>query len=124
MNLKAIVSGAIQSVLPDETLRLRRSTGNTTDAAGKVSPSYASPLPVQGNVQSLSYKDLMQIDGLNLQGTRRKIYLFGHVDGQVRVFSKGGDLITDAGGQVWLVAQNLEQWPDWCAVAATLQDGT
>jgi len=43
-----------------------------------------------------------------------------------RVTRGGGDLITIATGGVndgvWLVAQVLEQFPDWVAAACTLQN--
>jgi hypothetical protein len=77
-------------------------------------------------VQPLGWRDLQQLDGLNLQGTRRKIYIHGEIDGIVRSENKGGDLIVVASGVnvgTWLVAQVLEAWPDWCCVAVTLQNG-
>jgi len=45
-------------------------------------------------VDALTYKDIIQVDGLNLNGTRRAIYINGKVDGLVRPENKGGDLIT------------------------------
>lgn len=81
-------------------------------------------------VQALSWKDLQQLDGLNMNGERRAIYLEGEFDGVVRPSMKGGDLITlttGANAGVWLVAQVLEQWSDgdtkaWCKCACTLQN--
>ena len=77
---------------------------------------------LQAQVQALTFRDIVQIEGLNLQGTRRAIYLSGRVDGLVRSLNKGGDLITLPDGSVWLVAMVLEQWPDWVKCAATLQN--
>ena len=77
----------------------------------------------QGQVQAMTAGDLRQVEGLNLNGTKRGIYLDGSINGVVRVYLKGGDLITFPDGSTWLVAMVLEQWPDWCKVAATLQDG-
>lgn len=96
---------------PDQTLTLRALTA-----------AYVLP----GNVQAMQYRDLMQVQGLNLNGTRRKVYLYGDVNGIVRVTLQGGDLITDAQGNVWLTAMVLEQWhnPAWCSVAVTLQNGS
>jgi hypothetical protein len=90
-----------------------------------LSQDLTSSLPVQGQVQPLQYKDLMQIDGLNLNGTRRKIYLYGAANGVVRTSLKGGDLITDPRGDVWLVALVAEQWAvDWASAIVTLQNGS
>ena len=107
-----------------QTLTVKVSTGSTISADGTRTPSYASPITISGQVQPLTWRDIQQLDGLNLQGTRQKIYLNGRIDGLIRSQNKGGDLITDASGNVWLVAQVLEIWPDWCSVAATLQDGS
>ena len=78
-----------------------------------------------GQVQPMGWKDLQQIDGLNLQGTMRKCYLYGQVEAIVRADGKGGDLITDPSGKVWLVNNVLEDWTyaGWCAVVVTLQNG-
>lgn len=76
-------------------------------------------------VQPMTWRDLQQTDGLNLNGTRRKIYLYGSIDSINRVTEGGGDLITVASGVnagVWLVAQVLEQFPDWVCAACTLQN--
>jgi hypothetical protein len=108
------------------------STGYTTADDGTQVPIYGAPVAMQAQIQALTAGDLRQINGLNLNGTKRGIYLFGDVQGVVRVAAKGGDLITfvDAAGGFppgsgWLVALALETWNSadggWCKVAATLQ---
>jgi hypothetical protein len=77
---------------------------------------------LSAQIQALAFRDIVQIEGLNLQGTRRAIYLSGEIDGLVRADNKGGDLITFSNGGVWLTAMVLEQWPDWVKVAATFQN--
>lgn len=193
MNLHGLVSGAIGAVNPHVPVSVRVSTGYEVDEdqGFRQVPAYADAQVVQGQVQSLTYDDLRQIDSLNIQGTKRAIYLYGRIDGLVRVENKGGDLITVPGasfvgsisgttltvssvnsgrislndvvsgsgvdeatrisalgtgigydgtytvdvsqtieseqmtsGAVWKVVQVLEQWPDWCKVAVTLQDGS
>ena len=82
-------------------------------------------LVVSAQVQPTSFRDLQQLDGLNLGGIRWKAYLYGEVDAIVRPEKKGGDLIVISSGRHqgnWLVAQILEQWPDWCCAAITLQN--
>lgn len=189
MNLHSIVAGAITAINPFVPVSVRVSLGSTTADDGKRTPLFADPVVVPGQVQALTFRDLQQVDALNLQGTRRAIYLNGHVDGIVRSQDRGGDLIavpaslfdgqidgdvltvsqvksgrlsvgdtltgsgvvtgtkitalgTGEGGAgtysvspsqtvseeefasaaVWLVAIVLEQWPDWCKVAVTLQN--
>lgn len=123
LNLHGIVRGAITAVNNDVTLAYEKSTGSTTGAGFKPVPIYAAVQQIRAQVQALSWKDLQQLDGINLNGERRAIYLFGAINGVVRPAAQGGDLLTDGNNNVWLVAQNLEQWPDWCKVAVTLQNG-
>lgn len=82
-------------------------------------------LALSAQVQPTSFRDLQQLDGLNLGGIRWKAFLYGEVDAIVRPEKKGGDLIVISSGRHqgnWLVAQILEQWPDWCCAAITLQN--
>lgn len=127
MNLHGIVASAIGSVNPNVPATLQISTGSTTQPDGTPVPTYATPITGTAQVQALSYMDLKQVDGLNLNGTRRAIYFYGAVNGVVRASNKGGDLITLTDGHnvgVWLTALVLEQWPDWVKVVATLQNGS
>lgn len=125
MNLHGVVSGAIGAVNPFITGTVQVSTGYTTSDDGSQVPTYDTFDDVQMQVQALTYRDLLQVEGLNLNGTRRAIYMNGRADGVVRSLMKGGDLITIADGAnagVWLVAYVLEQWADWTKIAVTLQN--
>jgi hypothetical protein len=75
-------------------------------------------------VQTLTFRDLAQLDGINLQGERRALYLNGSWAGVLRPEVKGGDLVTLPDGSLWLVALVLENWwltAGWCKCAATRQ---
>lgn len=191
MNLQNIAVGAIAAVNPQVSSVIKVSTGSTTSPSGLPTPTYRTVVGVPVQVQPMTYKDLVQVEGLNLNGTKRGIYVNGRVDGLVRVERKGGDLITPltalfsgfiagavltatavglgqitqgmslygpgiadgtlvgapgtgtggpgtyavsiaqdvaaaamSAGDVYLVAEILEQWPDWCKCAATLQNGS
>jgi hypothetical protein len=91
------------------------------------STDMSGDLVLRAQMQSLTWRDLQQLEGLNLAGVRRKVYLSGAVDSVVRVNQKGGDLLLVRGGVndgLWLVAQVLEQWQGWCCAAVTLQNET
>jgi len=123
MNLAAIAQGPVDAITPRLPVTLKVPSGYAQGSDYSRTPTYTE-YNVTGQFQALQYKDLVQIEGLNLNGTRRKIYLYGIVEGVVRSLGKGGDLIVDPDGSVWLVAMVLEQWAkDWCSVAVTLQDG-
>lgn len=90
------------------------------------STSLTTTAPAQAQVQPVTWRDLQQLEGLNLGGVRWKVYLYGQVDAVVRSERKGGDLIVISTGRhqgTWLVAQVLEQYPDWVCAAITLQNG-
>jgi hypothetical protein len=122
MNLHGLASGFVSSVNPLVEMRVRISDGYATNPDRSRTPQYKPDVVLLGQVQSLTFRDLQQIDGLNLQGIRRAIYFNGRIDGLVRSQKKGGDLVVGPDNQVWLVAMVLEYWPDWCKVAVTLQD--
>jgi hypothetical protein len=123
MNLHQIVAGAIGAVNPFEELSIQRSDGYTTNEAGKRTPKYALAVNVLGQVQALSFSDLTQINGLNIQGERRAVYINGRTDAIIREDRKGGDIVTRKDGTTWLVVHVLEYWPDWCKFVITRQDG-
>jgi hypothetical protein len=80
---------------------------------------------VPGQVQPISFQDLTQLDGLNIGGVRRAIYINGLVNGLVRSENKGGDLIEVTAGPNagnYLVALISEAWPNWCKALVTLQN--
>lgn len=90
------------------------------------SRALTTDLIVAAQVQPMTWRDLQMVEGLNLAGERRKIYLHGETDSVVRVQKKGGDLVVIASGVhrgTWLIAQTLEQFPGWVSAAMTLQNG-
>lgn len=128
MNLHAIVSSAIGVVNPSVICTVRISTGYTVAADGTQLPTYKSTDNVPVQVQALTYTDLMKMGSLNIQGTRRKGYFNGNVEGLNRAAMKGGDLVvmpdlpTFPGPTTWLIAQVLEHFEGWTSVSLTLQD--
>lgn len=124
MNLHGIVSGAIGAINPQLPAVLRVSTGYTTQTDGDRVPTYAADVTVQAQIQDLSQRDIQHLDSLNIQGSQKVMYLNGALSGLVRAQNKGGDLvILNNGAEFWLVTAVLEQWPDWCKVAVTMQNG-
>ena len=116
-----MVSGAVAAVNLPQEVTVYLSAGSTTSPDGTRVPVYSGPYPAQAQIQSLTFRDLIQTAGLNLQGTRRAIYFYGNIEGIVRPRLEGGDLVVFADESVWLVAIALETWPNWSKVAATLQ---
>lgn len=119
MNLHGIVSGAIGTVNPFVPAQIKVSAGYTTDGAGHRNPSYTTT-DVSVQLQALGYKDLMQVDGLNLQGVVKAAYVNGNFNGVNRPKQQGGDMLI-VNGETWLIVQPLEEWPDWCKFVVNLQ---
>ena len=122
MDLRGLANGVTTTVNPNQTVTVLRSTGFTTGAGAKQVPSYAAPVSGPGQIQALDADDIKQLDGLNIQGTIRAIYLRGALAGVVRPDGTGGELVKrDNGAPTWLVVKVLESWPDWTKAAIVLQ---
>lgn len=127
MNLLALTAG-IAAVNPQTICVWRISSGFNIAPDGTRTPNYIVVPNVPVQVQAMSYTDLQKVGGLNIEGTRRKIYMMGNPEGLDRQAIKGGDLVdmpdlpNFPGPTTWLVAMVLEHWPDWSAIAVTLQN--
>lgn len=112
------------AVNPTVLATIEISTGFTQDANYKQVPSYAEPFDARAQLQPLTWGDLRQLDGINVQGQKRAIYLSGNVQAIVRPDGKGGDLITLPDGSAWLTVQVLEDFfltSGWVKVAVVRQ---
>lgn len=122
MDLRGIANGVITTVNPNETVTVLRSTGYAIGAGAKQVPSYAAPVVGPGQVQALDADDIKQLDGLNIQGVIRAIYLRGTLAGVIRPDGTGGDIVKRKNEtETWLVVKVLESWPDWTKAAIVLQ---
>ena len=101
------------------------------DLAGWVlsMPATASQ-PVTAQVQPMTAGDLQLTDGLNVEGVRRAVCLYGDVAGVVRAGQRGGDVLQFprvTGGPVydWKVVSMVKTWPlatpPWAKVIVVLQ---
>jgi hypothetical protein len=119
VNLHGIASAAVSAINPMVKATYRQSAGYTTDATFKQVPAYLDK-SVSVQMQMLSGSQLAQLNGLNIQGVLRSLYVAGEVQGVVRPRAEGGDLFI-INGETWLVVQVLETWPEWSKVAICLQ---
>jgi hypothetical protein len=122
MDLRSIANSVSSTVNPNISVIVRRSSGYTIGAGRKQVPAYAADVSGPAQMQALDSKDLKQLDGLNIQGTIRALYLRGTLAGVVRPDSTGGDLVL-IGAETWLVVKVLESWPSWTKAAIALQGG-
>lgn len=127
MNLSGIVGGYVAAINPWVTASIQISQGYTTNPDGDRVPAYAPAVSLQVQMQAMTYRDLMQVDGLNINGEKRAMYINGTYEGVARPDGRGGDLITLPDSSVWLVVQVLENWgyqDGWTKVAVVKQNGS
>lgn len=122
MDLRPIANAVTSTINANTLVTLRRSTGYTIGAGLKQVPTYAADQLGYGQIQALDNEDLKQIDGLNIQGTIRALYVRGELAGVIEPDSTGGDLV-EIDGRIWLVVKVIEHWRLWCKLAIVLQDG-
>lgn len=128
MNLHSIAASNIAPVNPKLFVTLQINTGYTTSADGTRTPNYIYQSNILAQIQPLTFNEIRQVDGLNIQGEKRAFYLNGRVEGINRAQGTGGDLIVFPTGlrwpygTTWLIVLVVESWPEWCKVVGTLQN--
>jgi hypothetical protein len=140
LNVTATVAGVLQPgqqlydqggvLLPGTTItgRLNGAGQVGTYSVGKpqtvASETMTTGFILTAQIQPLSFRDLAQLDGVNLSGEHKALYVNGRLDGVVRPRLKGGDVVTTRDGAVWLVVQILESWSataNWTKAVIMLQ---
>ena len=130
MDLRGIANSVSDTVNPNIPVTVQSSTGFTIGAGLRQVPTYSSTAGF-AQIQALDNSDLRQLDGLNIQGSIRAIYLKGALAGVIRANTQGGDLVVIAASPftpaalvgTWLVVKVLETWPNWTKAAMVLQAG-
>lgn len=126
MNLRAIANQATQRINPNINILWKVSNGYTTSSDGSRVPVYIER-NVIGQVQAVSGEALKHIDGLNISGVMRSVYVYGDMQAVVRESQKGGDRLVfkqtpqSKEASEWKVVHVIETWPDWCQVIVVLQ---
>lgn len=123
MDLRGLANGVTSTVNPNVTVSVQRSTGYAIGAGARQVPTYATAVVGPANIQALDANDIKQLDGLNISGQIRAIYLRGALAGVVRPDDAGGDIV-QIGSEIWLVTKVLESWPTWTKAAIVRQEST
>lgn len=120
MNLHRIASSIVRRVNPFVEATVLISAGFEVGAGRRQVAKYLPAQTLSVQLQPLAGNELRHVDGLNLQGLCKSIYVKGHFYGTNRQKVKGGDLFI-LGEETWLVIEPLELWPDWCRLLVQLQ---
>ena len=124
MNLRGVANRVTSQVNPNTVAQWQAYAGLTVSDAGKTVPSYASPVALTIQSQSLTVQELAHIDSMNLGKIDRVVFVNGQIAAIDRENQKGGDLLVFEGA-TWLVTAVLEGWTTsgWCKAALTRQNG-
>lgn len=120
MNLRQIANNAITSINPNISAILKKYASETIGPGRKPVPSYLPDQNVTIQLQPISRGDMQHVDGLNIQGLAKVIYVNGNYFSVQREMEQGGDIFV-INGEQWLVVEPVELWPDWCRLIAVLQ---
>ena len=122
MNLRSLANGSTRAVRPNKPVVWQRSAGWVQDPDTMLRVPAYQTINIQAQIQAVTSDDLKLMDGLNIQGYHRCVYLNSRALGAVRNEMKGGDLFL-FGGQTWKVTLVPEDWDDcgWSRVIVTLQ---
>ncbi len=121
MDLRSIANSVSQTVNPNKIVTILKSSGYSIGTGRKQVPSYSTGVTLPAQIQALDSKDLKQLDGLNIQGTIKAIYVRGAFAGVIRPEGVGGDIV-QIDGQDWLIVKILEGWALWTKAAIVLQN--
>ncbi len=125
INVRGMANASTQVVNSNLTISLQRSTGYTTAPNGTQVPTFTT-LSGEAQIQALGPEDLKYMNSLNIQGVKRKVYLYGNWMGVVRTDAKGGDVLTfpqvpGDTAQQWKAVTVFETWPTWSSIGVVLQ---
>lgn len=112
IDVRGMANMVSSTVNDNKSVELYVSTGFTSGAGLRQVPSYADPVTGYAQIQALDSSDLKHIDGLNIQGTLKTIFMYGALAGVIQPEGKGGDLVK-FDGNTWLIVKVVEAWPTW-----------
>lgn len=128
LNLHGIVAPIVGAVNGNVPVTLRQNTGFSTNADFSRTPTY-STTTMSAQVQGLQSDDIRILNGMGVQGERRKIYLWGTTSAIVRSLQKGNDVVVLPDGSEWKCAMVFEDYghgltgtSGWCSIAVVLQN--
>lgn len=101
----------------------------TATGTGKRVPQWTTTTGLAMQVQAVSGDDLRHVDGLNIQGVYRSVYMNGRIEGIDRPGVHGGDMLmiptgltsTPPAMDTWLVKEVMEPWSEWSKCIVVLQ---
>lgn len=125
MNLHEIVSSAISSINPFQTITIIPRSGYTVNEYGERTATEGSLITVKADVQPLNSSDIKFINNYQESTEYMAFWVSADVNGLTRPLAKGGDKIVWK-GKTYYVVNMPESWYEtcgWSHIVGALQLG-
>ena len=113
MNLHEIVSGAINSINPFQTITITPRSSYTVDEYGEATPNEGSSYQIQAQIQPLTSEDIKFINSYNESTIYKAFWVSANTFGLNRPMAKGGDKVV-WNGKTFYVTSMPEDWYENC----------
>lgn len=125
-----MVGPVVGAVNANVQVTLKQNTGFTTNSDFSRAPTYSTSTML-AQIQGLQSDDIRLLNGLGIQGERRKVYLWGTTSAIVRSLQKGNDLVLFSDNSEWKCVVVVEDFghgltgqTGWCSIIVVLQNPT
>ena len=109
MNLHEIVSGAINSINPFQTITITPRSSYKVDEYGEATPNEGASYQIQAQIQPLTSEDIKFINSYNESTIYKAFWVSANTFGLNRPMAKGGDkVVWDS--QIYYVTSMPEDW--------------
>ena len=109
MNLHEIVSGAINSINPFQTITITPRSSYTVDEYGDATPNEGASYQIQAQIQPLTSEDIKFINSYNESTIYKAFWVSANTFGLNRPMAKGGDKVV-WNGKTFYVTSMPEDW--------------
>lgn len=109
MNLHEIVSGAINSINPFQTITITPRSSYTVNEYGEAIPNEGASYQIQAQIQPLTSEDIKFINQYNESTIYKAFWVSANTFGLNRPMARGGDKVV-WGSQIYYVTSMPEDW--------------
>lgn len=113
MNLHEIVSSAVSSLNPFQTITITPRGQYTVNEHGETSATSGTPYTVEADIQPVSSEDIKFITNYNQSTIYKSFWVSANAYGLNRPMARGGDMVT-WGNKTFYVVNMPEDWYETC----------
>lgn len=109
MNLHEIVSGAINSINPFQTITITPRSSYTVNDYGEAIPNEGASYEIQAQIQPITSEDIKFINNYNESTIYKAFWVSANAFGLNRPMARGGDKV-EWNGKTFYVTSMPEDW--------------